>query len=76
MQTPLHIQRFNDKIKLLNQGSSRELVLTAAEARNLHTEVFGLLAEIAQLQDQLLDGSKTTSENANIEIQMDGGGFS
>jgi hypothetical protein len=73
MNTPLHVQRFNDKIKMLNQGNSREIVLTATEARNLHTEIFALLSEITTLQDQVI----TLTENpAGVtEVQLDGGEF-
>jgi hypothetical protein len=74
MNTPIHIQRFNDKIKLLNQGNSREIVLTASEARNLHTEVFSLLTEITQLQEKVIELTEKPSDF--IEVQMDGGGFS
>jgi hypothetical protein len=73
MNTPLHIQRFNDKIRMLNQAGSRELLLTAAEARNLHTEIFEMLAEITQLQERVI---QLTENPAGVtEVELDGGLF-
>jgi hypothetical protein len=74
MNTSIHIQRFNDKIKLLNQSNSKELTLTAQEARNLQTEIFQLLMEITQIQDQLIQLTPKSTDSS--EIQMDGGTFS
>jgi hypothetical protein len=74
MNTPLHIQRFNDKIRILNQAGSRELLLTAAEARNLHTEIFELLAETTQLQEKII--KLTENPQGITQVEMDGGGFS
>jgi hypothetical protein len=74
MNTPLHIQRFNDKIRMLNQAGSRELLLTATEARNIHTEIFELLAEITKLQEKVIQ--LTENPVGITEVEMDGGGFS
>ena len=45
----LTIKSFNDKVKLMNQTNSKSLMLTAAEARNLHNDIFALLTQIAEL---------------------------
>ena len=60
-----HIKLFNDKVRALNQTSSKVLTLTAAEARNLHSDLYDLLAQIAVL----------TKDNSNDSVNMDGGGF-
>lgn len=66
---PFHIRMFNDKIKVLNQTNGKLLTLNPQEARSLHTEIYDLMATIAQL-------SKTTSTgNDQININMDGGSF-
>lgn len=45
MTFPLHFKKFNDKVKQMNQSRSKELRLSADEARNLHTELFNLLTD-------------------------------
>jgi len=63
----LAIRAFNEKIKVLNQTNSKQLVLSADDARNLHTDIFALLSNIAELR------SSGTSDA--VQINMDGGGF-
>lgn len=69
-QISLHLQNFNNRVKVMNQTNSKELVLSALEARNLHAEVFELLAQIAKLSAE-----PTKQDDGTITIQMDGGGF-
>ena len=64
----LHVAKFNDKIRIMNQTNSRDLVLTAQDARNLHAEIFEMLARIAELTEK-------TPETNVVTVQMDGGGF-
>lgn len=63
MIVPPHIQQFNHRIKQMNQQRSTGLTLTVSEARNLHCEVFSLIAKIAELQDQLLQKPATAAVN-------------
>ena len=67
---PLPLKVFNDKVRMMNQTQSRDLMLNALEARNLHVEIFALLAQIAEL-------SKTPQPSAPdvVQLSMDGGGF-
>jgi len=65
---PLHVKKFNDKLRVMNQANAKILTLNAEEARNLHAEIYDLMATIASL-------SIATDTNATIEINMDGGGF-
>ena len=67
----IHIQKFNQRIQNLNQSGSRELNLGAKEARDLHSEIFGLLAQIADLERRILSNAPDTAQ-----IAMDGGNFS
>lgn len=62
------IKNFNDKVKVLNQTNSRQLVLSAEEARNLHSDIYALLANLAEL------GSGGVSNDV-VQINMDGGSF-
>ena len=66
---PLHVKKFNDKLRVMNQANAKILTLNAEEARNLHAEIYDLMATIASL-------SKTSAtDTAVINISMDGGGF-
>lgn len=65
----IHIKNFNDKVKLMNQTQRKELVLSAADARSLHSEIYGLLAQIADL------ARNTEASEPVVQINMDGGGF-
>lgn len=65
----LHVRVFNDKVRVMNQTQSKQLILSAVEARNLHADIFALLAQIAELTD------KPVVENAVTQIGMDGGKF-
>lgn len=70
----LQLKNFNDKIKLMNQLNSKELVLTAKEARDLHSEVFNLLTQIAELNRQI-QSINNMMTNTSSEVTMDGGSF-
>lgn len=60
------IQRFNDSVKVMNQTSARNLVLSKAEAQSLHSDIYALLAQIAQL-------SATQPKQEQISASADGG---
>jgi hypothetical protein len=66
----IHIKAFNDRVKVMNQSGSRDLTLTAADARNLHSDIFATLALVTELTKKL----QVTPEET-IEVTMDGGGF-
>ena len=64
----LAVKNFNERVKIMNQTGGKQLSLSAEEARNLHADIFNLLATIAELQ--------TTVEPAqSTAISLDGGGF-
>ena len=70
-QLSLHLKNFNKKVQVLNQTNSKELVLSAVEARNLQAEIFELLAHITDMtatKDQ-------QQADAVISIEMNGGTF-
>ncbi len=62
------IKNFNNKVKVMNQTNGRQLVLSAEEARNLHSDIYNLLANFAELQ------SGAANDNV-VQINLDGGGF-
>ena len=63
----LHVNAFSDKVRTMNQTKSKNLILSADEARNLHTEIFALLARIVELSE--------TQTPAVVSLDFDGGGF-
>ena len=64
------LKKFNDRIRAMNQTRSKDILFTAEDARNLHTEVFGLLAQIADLSAKL---ENNQSGDDTTIIEMDGG---
>jgi hypothetical protein len=70
-QLSLHLQNFNNRIKVMNQTNSRDLTLSAVDARNLHNDIFDLLIQIQALTEI----KQTQTEQDTITIQMDGGKF-
>lgn len=65
----LHLKSFNEKIKVMNQTNSKSLTLSAIEARNLHNDIFVLLAQIAELSQPIEPSDNT------VTINVDGGHF-
>lgn len=63
----LAVRSFNEKLKVMNQTNAKQLVLSADEARNLHTDIYALLANIAEL--------KASGGIEIAQISMDGGRF-
>jgi hypothetical protein len=55
----------------MNQTNSRDLTLSAVDARNLHNDIFDLLIQIQSLTEI----KQTQTEQDTITIQMDGGKF-
>jgi hypothetical protein len=55
----------------MNQTNSKELVLSALEARNLHNDIFELLTQIAELAEV----KKAAEAEATVSVEFDGGNF-
>lgn len=66
MQLTLAMQSFNEKLRQMNQSNGKQLVLPAAEARNLQADIFSLLAEFA---------AKPEEQQELSNVSMDGGKF-
>jgi len=70
-QLSLHLKNFNKRVQVMNQTNARELILSALEARNLHAELFELLAHVADLTEL-----KDQQEQASVvTVVSDGGNF-
>jgi hypothetical protein len=70
-QLSLHLKNFNDRVKVMNQTNSKDLLLTAADARQLHADIFDLLNKI----NDLTEIRKENAAEEVISVEMDGGGF-
>jgi len=68
-QLSLHLRKFNDRVKVLNQTNARDLVLSAAEARQLQADIFDLLTQIQALAEV------KSAEPEVIAVQVKGAGF-
>lgn len=68
-QLSLHLRKFNDRVKVMNQTNARDLSLTAQEARQLQADIFDLLTQI-----QALAEVKSTEPEV-IAVQVKGAGF-
>jgi hypothetical protein len=68
-QLSLHLRKFNDRIKVMNQTNARDLVLSAVDARNLQAEIFELLTQIQELT------VIKQESNEPVDVEMNGGNF-
>ena len=71
---PIHIKLFSDKVKQMNQRYVRDLVLSASEARNLHSDIFDLLNHCARLS-LALEKARAINSGSDESAAMDGGSF-
>ena len=67
----MHLKMFNDKVKLMNQSQSKQLILSAQEARNLHADLFDLLNHCATISQKLQE----KRQDDMVSVGMDGGSF-
>jgi hypothetical protein len=70
-QLSLHLKKFNDRVKVMNQTNAKELNLSALEARNIHTDLFELLTKI----NNLTELKKSEETEAVVSVEFDGGNF-
>ena len=68
-QLSLHLKKFNEKVKTMNQTNAKELVLTPTEARNINSDLFSLLTKIHDHTNLEQESTKPTTAD------FDGGGF-
>jgi hypothetical protein len=68
----LHINRFLDRIRAAESRQQRDVTMTTAEARDLHTDITRLLLALQVTHEQ-----KTTesTDDAVINIEVQGGAF-
>jgi hypothetical protein len=64
----IHLKNFNDRVKAMSQTNSRELTMSAQDARNLQADIFNLMTLVVDL-------SAVSKQNDVLEINLDGGNF-
>lgn len=62
------VRTFNERVRTMNQSNGKQLVLSPAEARSLHTDIFSMLANIAELSAQ-------NSKDEVITVDLNGGKY-
>ena len=67
----LHLAKFNNMVKTMNQTNQKQLVLSAADARSIQSDLFDLLAHCANLSSRV----QNNQIDSVVTIAMDGGGF-
>ena len=72
--TTLHIRKFNDRVRILNSSASKNIVLTAQEARSLNADIQDLLSYCILLNRKIEQLSQANSQEV-INITVDGGKF-
>ena len=70
-QLSLHLKKFNDRVKVMNQTNSKDLNLSAAEARQLQADIFDLLAKI----NDLVEIKQQHSADTVVQVDVLGGKF-
>lgn len=68
----LHINRFLDRIRAAESRQQRDVIMTTAEARDLHTDITRLLLALQVSHEQK---PAESSDNAMINIEVQGGAF-
>ncbi len=72
-QLSLHLKNFNNRVKVMNQTNAKDLTLTAADARNIHADIFELLTQIQSLTE--IRNQEDAKDNAAVTVEFDGGNF-
>jgi hypothetical protein len=68
------IQQFIESVKIADMTQQKSLVLDIKTARTLALTLGEVTAKLYQDYEKVLKNLNTTNDN-NIEIKMDGGGF-
>lgn len=64
----IHVKTFNDRVRAMNQTHSKDLTMSAADARNLQADIFNLLSLITEL-------SSKPEAAKDVQVVLDGGSF-
>ena len=63
----LHVTNFSKKVRTMSSSQSKSLTLTAEEAKNLHFEIFEILAQNIEL-NRLMNTTQMVESPNTIEV--------
>lgn len=72
MNVPLHIKNFNERVRVMNQSQSKNITLTAQEARSLQADILDVLNHCVAISMEM----ERMANQGPVSVGMDGGGFS
>ena len=65
----IHINRFIDKIKMLEAKQTKQLTMSLREAKDLHSDITKLLLVLQEMQ------TKKPDDDTPQEVEITGGNF-
>lgn len=65
----IHLKNFNDRVKAMSQTNSRDLTMSAQDARSLQADIFNLMTLVVELSGKL------SQDDGVIQVSLDGGNF-
>ena len=68
----LHIQRFVDRVRAAEARNNKDLVMSMADAKDLHADITRLLITLQILQEAQ---TRTVAEPQVLEVNVTGGTF-
>ena len=66
----LHINKFLDRVRASEGRADRQIVMSLAEARDLHADITKLLLALHASHEQI-----TVADPVTTDVQIDGGTF-
>jgi len=63
----ISFQNFNNRIKQMNQTNARQMTLSADEARNLHSDIFALLSQLADVNKKEVVQTEAIAGVVNLD---------
>jgi hypothetical protein len=68
----LHLQKFVDRVRGQEARGAKDLVMSMADAKDLHADITRLLIDLQNLREQT---AKSAEKDEVITVTMDGGSF-
>jgi len=72
MSTTMHIQKFVNKLSVMETKQNKDVVLNIADARGLRDDILRLLADLHELNIKV---SEASSNGSITQIEISGGSF-
>ena len=69
------LQQFIQQVKMADMNQQKEVKLDIRTAKQLALTIGEITSKLTQDYENLLHAIKNSSDNAVVEVQLDGGGF-